>query len=140
MTIKGADASSIAWLLEELDREWNSAAPGARLMSNDLLRLIFVRVLRLYLLSSDARSNRGCRRWPILTWRGPLRPCMAIPPDAGPWQNLRTKPGSPARHSRRGSGRCLARRRLNISRVGVCGWPQRAFGRRALPFRRSPDV
>ena len=57
MTIKGTDASSIAWLLEELDREWNSAAPGARLMSNDLLRLIFVRVLRLYLMSPDEPSK-----------------------------------------------------------------------------------
>jgi hypothetical protein len=56
MVIKGTDASSIAWLLAELDREWNSAAPGARLIRNDLLRLIFVRVLRVHLMSSEAPS------------------------------------------------------------------------------------
>lgn len=57
MTIQGAKGSSISWLLSELDREWNSAAPGARLISNDLLRLIFVQVLRIYLSSEDPRPK-----------------------------------------------------------------------------------
>ena len=57
MAIQGEKASSISWLLSELDREWNSAAPGARLISNDLLRLIFVHVLRLYLSSQECVSQ-----------------------------------------------------------------------------------
>lgn len=81
MAIKGSEASSIAWLLEELDREWNSAAPGARLMSNDLLRLIFVRVLRLHLTSSDAPSK---------SWLSAL----SDPPMARALQSLH---GDPAR-------------------------------------------
>lgn len=57
MTIRGDRAASIGWLLTELDREWNSTAPGARLISNDLLRMIFVHVLRLHLASEDARAQ-----------------------------------------------------------------------------------
>lgn len=56
LTIQGEMASSIAWLLSELDREWNSTAPGARLMSNDLLRMIFVQVLRIYMSGAEATT------------------------------------------------------------------------------------
>ncbi|MGP4669538.1 AraC family transcriptional regulator [Agrobacterium pusense] len=58
MTIQGARAAPIAWLLAELDREWNSVEPGARLVSNDLLRLIFVQVLRIH-LSSEENHTKG---------------------------------------------------------------------------------
>lgn len=42
-------AGPVGWLLEQLDLEWNSAAPGARIASNDLLRLVFIHVLRAYM-------------------------------------------------------------------------------------------
>ena len=54
LTIQGDRASSMAWLLAELDREWNSPAPGARLISNDLLRLLFVQALRSHLTSGGS--------------------------------------------------------------------------------------
>jgi len=43
------EAGPVGWLLEQLDLEWNSAAPGARIASNDLLRLVFIHVLRAYM-------------------------------------------------------------------------------------------
>lgn len=46
MVIRGGAAASISWLLAELDREWDSTAPGARLICSDLLRMIFVHALR----------------------------------------------------------------------------------------------
>lgn len=49
-----AGASSFGWLLDELDREWRSSQPGAHAMCTDLLRLIFVRVLRHHISVSDA--------------------------------------------------------------------------------------
>jgi len=57
MTIQSDRAASIAWLLAELDREWSSTAPGARLVSNDLLRLIFVQVVRIHLATDDSRGH-----------------------------------------------------------------------------------
>lgn len=59
LTIQSEKARSIAWLLSELDREWNSTAPGARLMSDDLLRMIFVQVLRIYL----SRAEKTMPNW-----------------------------------------------------------------------------
>lgn len=56
LTIQGEKARSIAWLLSELDREWNSTAPGALLMSNDLLRMIFVQVLRIYMSGAETTA------------------------------------------------------------------------------------
>ncbi|RAU40346.1 AraC family transcriptional regulator [Pseudomonas sp. RIT412] len=47
-------ASSFAWLLDELDREWQSAQPGAVALCNDLLRLIFVHALRHHIRTADA--------------------------------------------------------------------------------------
>ncbi|NBB10293.1 helix-turn-helix domain-containing protein [Pseudomonas sp. SLFW] len=46
-------ASSFAWLLDELDREWQSALAGAYTMCNDLLRLIFVHALRHHISTAD---------------------------------------------------------------------------------------
>lgn len=49
MVIKGGAAAPIGWLLDQLDREWQSGAPGAQLMCNDLLRVAFIHVLRAHL-------------------------------------------------------------------------------------------
>ncbi|MGV6876785.1 AraC family transcriptional regulator, partial [Pseudochelatococcus sp. B33] len=49
VVIRREAAGPIAWLLEQLDKEWNDAAPGARIACNDLLRLVFIHVLRAYL-------------------------------------------------------------------------------------------
>lgn len=48
------DAGPISWLLEQLDREWNGAASGSRIACNDLMRLIFIYVLRAYLERENA--------------------------------------------------------------------------------------
>ncbi|WP_421535009.1 AraC family transcriptional regulator [Pseudomonas marginalis] len=47
-------ASSLAWLLDELDREWQSYQVGAYAMCNDLLRLIFMHALRHHITTADA--------------------------------------------------------------------------------------
>ncbi|MHC8320031.1 AraC family transcriptional regulator [Pseudomonas sp. GB2N2] len=57
-------ASSFAWLLDELDREWQSNQVGAYAMCNDLLRLIFVHALRHHITTADAAE---------LNWLGGLR-------------------------------------------------------------------
>lgn len=49
VVIRRDEAGPIAWLLEQLDMEWNGAAPGSRIACNDLLRLTFIHVLRAYL-------------------------------------------------------------------------------------------
>lgn len=46
--VSGEAADAIHWLLEQLDREWRRAGPGARLACNDLLRLMFIHALRTY--------------------------------------------------------------------------------------------
>lgn len=57
-------ASSFAWLLDELDREWQSAQAGSYSMCNDLLRLIFVHTLRHHIATADVAD---------LAWLGGLR-------------------------------------------------------------------
>lgn len=57
-------ASSFAWLLDELDKEWQSAQAGANAMCNDLLRLIFVHTLRHHISTADVAD---------LAWLGGLR-------------------------------------------------------------------
>ncbi|WP_244523008.1 AraC family transcriptional regulator [Devosia sp. YR412] len=54
LVIKGGAAAAIGWLLDQLDREWDSGAPGAQLMCNDLLRLAFIHVLRAHLTQRAA--------------------------------------------------------------------------------------
>lgn len=49
VVIDREEAGPIGWLLEQLDLEWNSTAPGARVACNDLLRLVFIHVLRAYM-------------------------------------------------------------------------------------------
>lgn len=49
------EAGPIGWLLEQLDVEWNGTAPGARIACNDLLRLVFIHVLRAYLARQTSR-------------------------------------------------------------------------------------
>ncbi|MFB4391983.1 MULTISPECIES: AraC family transcriptional regulator [unclassified Pseudomonas] len=58
------DASSFAWLLDELDREWQSGHAGAYAMCNDLLRVIFVHALRHHIAHADVAD---------LAWLGGLR-------------------------------------------------------------------
>lgn len=58
------DASSFAWLLDELDKEWRSAQPGAHALCNDLLRVIFVHALRHHIAHAEAAD---------LAWLGGLR-------------------------------------------------------------------
>ncbi|WP_082519994.1 AraC family transcriptional regulator [Rhizobium sp. Root1220] len=58
LTIKGGSAAPIAWLLDQLDKEWDSGAPGAQLVCNDLLRLAFIHVIRAHLAQRDA-GNAG---------------------------------------------------------------------------------
>ncbi len=55
VVIARAEAGPIAWLLEQLDAEWNGTAPGSRIACNDLLRLIFIHVLRAYLARETSR-------------------------------------------------------------------------------------
>ncbi|MFY1664349.1 AraC family transcriptional regulator [Pseudomonas sp. Pseu.R1] len=57
-------ASSFAWLLDELDKEWQSAQAGAHAMCNDLLRLIFIHALRHHINTADVAD---------LSWLGGLR-------------------------------------------------------------------
>ncbi|WP_411960826.1 AraC family transcriptional regulator [Pseudomonas mandelii] len=57
-------ASSFGWLLDELDREWQSNQAGAHAMCNDLLRLIFIHVLRHRITAADSTD---------LNWLGGLR-------------------------------------------------------------------
>jgi AraC-like DNA-binding protein len=49
VVIAREEAGPITWLLEQLDTEWNGTAPGSRIACNDLLRLVFIHVLRAYL-------------------------------------------------------------------------------------------
>lgn len=42
-------AAPIAWLLDQLDREWRAGGVGSQLVCNDLLRLMFVHALRTHL-------------------------------------------------------------------------------------------
>lgn len=56
LVIEGGSAAPIAWLLDQLDQEWNSGAPGAQLVCNDLLRLAFIHVIRAHLAQRDAAS------------------------------------------------------------------------------------
>ena len=46
-------ASSFSWLLDELDREWQSRYVGAQTMCNDLLRLVFIHTLRHHITSAE---------------------------------------------------------------------------------------
>lgn len=63
-------APSFGWLLNELDREWQSGEVGGYAMCNDLLRLIFVHALRHHILTADAAD---------LKWLGGLRdPAIAL--------------------------------------------------------------
>ncbi|NLS08233.1 AraC family transcriptional regulator [Rhizobium sp. P32RR-XVIII] len=55
--ISGEAAAAIHWLLEQLDREWRRAGPGARLACNDLLRLMFIHALRTYIAELPPMSG-----------------------------------------------------------------------------------
>ncbi|MDG2530686.1 AraC family transcriptional regulator [Caulobacter endophyticus] len=52
LVVGAGEEAPIAWLLDQLDREWRGGAAGALLACNDLLRLMFVHVLRVHLASA----------------------------------------------------------------------------------------
>lgn len=81
---ESGEASSFAWLLNELDREWQSNLAGAHTMCNDLLRLIFVHVLRHHITTADAAD---------LDWLAGLRD----PAIAGVLQAIHGSPEKPWR-------------------------------------------
>lgn len=67
---ESASATSFAWLLDELDREWLSSEVGAFAMCNDLLRMIFVHALRHHVMTADVAD---------LNWLGGLRDSAIAP-------------------------------------------------------------
>ena len=50
------DAAPLAWLLDQLDREWRGDRPGARAACDDLLRLMFVHALRAHLSQAETTA------------------------------------------------------------------------------------
>lgn len=89
-------ASSFAWLLDELDREWQSNQVGAFAMCNDLLRLIFVHALRHHITTADAAD---------LSWLGGLRdPAIAAVLGA-----IHNKPEKPWTLGEMASIACMSR-------------------------------
>jgi AraC-like DNA-binding protein len=81
---QASGASSFGWLLDELDREWQGGQAGAQAMCNDLLRLIFVHVLRHHITTADAAD---------LDWLGGLRD----PAIAGVLRAIHSEPEKPWR-------------------------------------------
>lgn len=57
LVIGQAAAGPIKWLLEQLEEEWRQGGPGARLICNDLLHMIFLHVLRRHLFASGGNSS-----------------------------------------------------------------------------------
>lgn len=52
-----ADAAAlIAWLLDQLDREWRNGRVGSRAACDDLLRLMFVHALRTHLTADETHA------------------------------------------------------------------------------------
>jgi AraC-like DNA-binding protein len=57
LLISGEAAEAIHWLLDQLDKEWRRAGPGARIACNDLLRLMFIHALRTYIAELPPSSG-----------------------------------------------------------------------------------
>ena len=93
---QAAGASSFGWLLDELDREWQSGQPGAQAMCNDLLRLIFVHVLRHHIDTAEAAD---------LAWLGGLRD----PALAGVLRAIHGDPAKPWRLAEMAALACMSR-------------------------------
>lgn len=89
-------ASSFAWLLDELDREWQSAQAGAYAMCNDLLRLIFVHALRHHITTADAAD---------LDWLAGLRD----PAIAGVMRAIHGAPEKPWKLAEMAELACMSR-------------------------------
>ncbi|WP_259107517.1 AraC family transcriptional regulator [Pseudomonas sp. JUb42] len=89
-------ASSFGWLLDELDREWQSSQAGAQAMCNDLLRLIFVHALRHHISTADAAD---------LHWLGGLRD----PVIAGVLRAIHGAPEKPLRLTEMAQIACMSR-------------------------------
>lgn len=50
-------ATPMAWLIEQLDKEWRAALPGARAACDDIMRLLFLHAMRRHLeLLGDASA------------------------------------------------------------------------------------
>ena len=75
-------ASPIAWLLDALDREWRAGHAGARVVCNDLLRLMFVHALRQHIDTADVDA---------LGWLGGLKD----PPIAAALRSIHAAPEQP---------------------------------------------
>lgn len=93
---ESAGASSFGWLLDELDREWQSNQAGAHAMCNDLLRLIFVHTLRHHINAADAAD---------LDWLGGLRD----PVIAGVLRAIHGAPEKPLRLAEMADIACMSR-------------------------------
>jgi len=93
---QAAGASSFGWLLDELDREWQSGQAGAHAMCNDLLRLIFVHALRYHITTADAAA---------LAWLGGLRD----PAIAGVLRAIHGAPHRPWRLADMADIACMSR-------------------------------
>ena len=74
------EVSPLAWLLGALDREWRAGQAGARVVCNDLLRLMFVHALRQHIDTSDVGA---------LGWLAGLRD----PPIAAALRSIHAAPG-----------------------------------------------
>jgi AraC-like DNA-binding protein len=55
VVIRHANAGVIGFLLEQLDVEWKNNEAGVRIACNDILRLIFIHVLRAYMQGEDTQ-------------------------------------------------------------------------------------
>lgn len=49
----GPAAAPLGWMLERLEQEWSAGGPGMQALCNDLLRAMFVYVLRAFSASAD---------------------------------------------------------------------------------------
>lgn len=76
-----ADAP-LAWLLEQLDREWRGQLVGSQSVCNGLLRLMFVHALRRHVAESEPPGWLGGLRDPAVA--AALRAIHAAP--ATPWR------------------------------------------------------
>lgn len=119
-------ASSFGWLLDELDREWQSSQVGAHTMCNDLLRLVFVHALRHHITSAEVAN---------LSWLSGLQD----PAIAAVLRSIHSAPEKPWRLGELASVACMSRSSFAVlfkKRVGqapveyATQWRMRVAGAR----------
>lgn len=119
-------ASSFGWLLDELDREWQSSQVGARTMCNDLLRLVFIHALRHHITSAEVAN---------LSWLSGLQD----PAIAAVLRSIHSAPEKPWRLGEMASIACMSRSSFAVlfkKRVGqapveyATHWRMRVAGAR----------